>query len=116
MFSVSEMYLWMIPLLPLLGSVVIVAVGRRWFPDQCHIPCIAGAVGACAFSILAFMAVMNHEGSTPIKTGANAPWIKVDDLDKEKGASVEVFFSLRADALTAVMLVMVTFVGSLIAI
>ncbi len=57
MFSVPEMYLWMIPLLPLLSSVVIVAAGRRWFPHQCHIPCIAGAVGACVFSILAFSAV-----------------------------------------------------------
>jgi NADH-quinone oxidoreductase subunit L len=105
--SSTEVFLWMIPLLPLLGSVTITAVGRRWFPDKCHVPCIAGAVGACVFSILTFIAVANGDGS-PILTGQNTQWISV--------GNVVVNFSLRADGLTAVMLVMVTFIGSLIAI
>jgi proton-translocating NADH-quinone oxidoreductase chain L len=118
MFSVPEIYLWMIPLLPLLSSVVIVTAGRRWFADKCHIPCIAGAVGACVFSILAFTAVAASadpvvpEGSKAVKglitLGTDIPWISAGDVVAN--------FSLRADALTAVMLVMVTFIGSLIAI
>ena len=39
----SSMYLWMILLLPLSASVVIATVGRKLFPDKCHLPCIAGA-------------------------------------------------------------------------
>jgi NADH-quinone oxidoreductase subunit L len=106
MFSYPEICLWLIPLLPLLGSVVIAAVGRRWFPDRCHIPCIAGAVGACAFSILAFIAVASS--ADPITFGKDIAWINAGD--------VKANFSLRADGLTAVMLVMVTFIGSLISI
>ena len=118
MFSVPEMYLWMIPFLPLLGSVVIVAAGRFWFADKCHIPCIAGAVGACVFSILAFAAVAasadpvvpgGSKAVTGVITlGTDIPWISA--------GNVVANFSLRADALTAVMLVMVTFIGSLIAV
>src|SRR3954465_6633963 len=106
MFSV-ETCLWMIPLLPLRARGVIAAVGRHWFPDKCHIPCIAGAVGACVFSILTFIAVAASDVS-PILTGQNTPWISA--------GNVVANFSLRADGLTAVMLVMVTFIGSLIAI
>ncbi len=107
----SEFCLWMIPLLPLLGSVVIAAIGRRWFADKCHVPCIAGAVGACVFSILVFIAVASN--AEPIITGENTPWIKVET---KTAVAVAANFSLRADGLTAVMLVMVTFIGSLIAI
>ena len=106
MFS-TPFYLWMIPLAPLLASVVIAAVGRRWFADKCHIPCIAGAVISCAFSILAFIAVTTGDG-TPILTGQSTSWISA--------GNVVANFSLRADGLTVVMLVMVTFIGSLIAI
>ena len=104
MFSAS-MYLWLIPALPLLGAVVIATVGRRLFADKCHIPCIAGAVGACLFSILTFAAVANGDATS---FGQDLPWINA--------GNVAANFSLRADGLTAVMLVMVTFIGSLIAI
>ena len=107
MSDLAIICLWMIPLLPLVGTVTIAAVGRHLFPDQCHIPCIAGAVGACAFSIVAFIAVAAGDGQ-PILTGQHTPWISAGD--------VVVNFSLRGDGLTAVMLVMVTFIGSLIAI
>jgi proton-translocating NADH-quinone oxidoreductase chain L len=103
----SGFYLWLIPLLPLLGSVTIAAVGRRWFPEKCHIPCIAGAVGSCFFAVIAFIAVATGPGE-PIIVGQDVHWISVGNFTAN--------FSLRADGLTAVMLVMVTFIGSLIAI
>ncbi len=103
----SGFYLWMIPLLPLLGTVTIAAAGRRWFADQCHIPCIAGAVGACIFAIVAFVMVATGDG-TPIIVGQDIAWISAGNFTAN--------FSLRADGLTAGMLVMVTFIGSLIAI
>jgi proton-translocating NADH-quinone oxidoreductase chain L len=103
----SSVSMWMIPLLPLLGSVVIATVGRRFFADKCHIPCIAGVVGACVFAIFTFFAVATGDGQ-PIVIGTNTPWISAGDVVAN--------FSLRADGLTAIMLVMVTFIGSLIAI
>jgi NADH-quinone oxidoreductase subunit L len=111
----SEACLWLIPLLPLLGSIVIAAAGRRWFPDKCHIPCIAGAIGACVLSIIVFTAV---GVSGPISAGKDTAWIKVMTTDSsgKDVVSVAANFSVRADGLTAVMLVMVTFIGSLIAI
>ena len=101
----SEFCLWMILLLPLLGSGVIAAAGRHWFADQCHGPCIAGAIGACVFAVIAFITVASGDA---IATGQNTPWISA--------GNVAANFSLRADGLTVVMLVMVSFVGSLIAI
>jgi NADH-quinone oxidoreductase subunit L len=106
MFEIG-VYLWLIMLLPLAGSVLIAAVGRRWFPMQSHLVCIAAAIGACVFSILAFINVASGDGQ-PTIIGKEMPWISAGD--------VVVNFSLRIDGLTAVMLVMVTFIGSLIAI
>lgn len=99
--------LYVIPLLPLVGSVTIAAVGRRWFPEKAHIPCVAGAVGAFVFAVVAFFAVLAAE-TGPIIVGEDAPWISAGAFTAN--------FSLRADGLTAAMLLMVTFVGSLIAI
>jgi NADH-quinone oxidoreductase subunit L len=96
----------LIPLLPLLGSLVIVTVGRRWFPDKCHLPCIAGAIGACVLAIYVLVAVATSD--QPLTFGKNIAWIRAGDFSAN--------FSLAADGLTAVMLVMVTFIGSLIAI
>ncbi|MBI1830537.1 MAG: NADH-quinone oxidoreductase subunit L [Planctomycetes bacterium] len=105
MFS-PETCLWLIPLLPLLGSVAIAAVGRRYFPDRCHVPCIAAALGSCVLALGALAAVLSSE--TPIRFGREIAWIHAGNFSAN--------FSLRADGLTAVMLVMVTFIGSLIAI
>jgi NADH-quinone oxidoreductase subunit L len=102
MFSVC---LALIPLLPLLASVVIATVGRQKFADKCHLPCIAGAVGACVLSIVTFIVVAV---SGPVSFGKDIPWINA--------GNVHANFSLHADGLTAVMLFMVTFIGSLIAI
>jgi NADH-quinone oxidoreductase subunit L len=105
-----EFCLWMIPLLPLFASVTIATVGRRWWPDRSHLFCVGTAIGACFFACIVFL---NVASSDEIQRGAlvigqNSPWIKAGD--------VAVNFSLRADGLTAIMLVMVTFIGSLIAI
>ncbi|MBI2807641.1 MAG: NADH-quinone oxidoreductase subunit L [Planctomycetes bacterium] len=102
-----EWAIWMIPLLPLLASVTIATVGRRWFPDQSHRLCIGGAIGACVFAFVVLIGVAAGDG-TPILLGKNTPWISA--------GNVVANLSLRADGLSAVMLVMVTFIGSLIAI
>lgn len=103
-----EFAMCLIPLLPLLASVTIAAAGRRWFPEQCHWPCIGGAVLAFVFALIVFVGVALNAGEDMFLIGRQVHWISVGNLDAN--------FSLRADGLTALMLVMVTFIGTLIAI
>src|SRR6476619_1482207 len=100
-----EFALWMILLLPLLGSVVVAIAARRWFAEESHWPTIVGAIGACGFAILAFIGVMSYG---TIETGKDAPCISAGNFAAN--------LTLMADGLTPVMTVMVTVIGSLIAI
>ena len=99
--------LWLIPLCPLVASALIATVMRSSFPRLSHWPCVAGAGAACFFAVVAFVMVATGDGTTRF-VGTSATWFRAGDVD--------VHFSLRADGLTVVMLVMVTFIGTLIAI
>lgn len=101
-----ENLLWCIPVAPLAASAVTAATGPRWLRAQSHWPCIIAAVVAC---LLSFWALFNvASGAYHVNLYADAPWIRISDLS--------IGFTFRLDALTAVMLVTVTFVGTLIAI
>src|SRR5262245_31867833 len=99
----SENHLWLIPFLPVLGAATILLLGNRFLRGQSHWPCIAGAVAACVLSFLTLFSVRET-----ILLQQQYVWFQA--------GNVQVAFSMRADALTAVMLVTVTFIGSLIAI
>jgi NADH-quinone oxidoreductase subunit L len=96
--------LWLIPLLPLLASAVTALTGPRWLREKSHWPCIIAAVLSCLLSFVVFFAVASGFDGV----GQYYTWFRAGDVD--------VGFYLRADGLTAVMLVTVTFVGLLIAI
>src|SRR4051812_5749883 len=109
MFDPSS-YLWLIPALPLAGAVICAVIALPWsrrspgLRELAHWPCVLGSAGACVFSFLLLFAVNNgyhdhHEYFT---------WFDAGD--------VHAGFTLRADALTAMMLVMVTFIGTFIAV
>jgi NADH-quinone oxidoreductase subunit L len=109
MFDDPRGYLWLIPALPLVGSALIAALGPRFLRSHSHWPCILGSIGACVLSVMTLIAV----GRGFPEAGGDAfrsyyEWFQA--------GNVSVGFSLRADGLTAVMLVTVTFIGSLIAI
>lgn len=104
MFEMTNL-LWLIPFLPFLGAATIALFGKSFLRGQSHWPCILGAVGACGLSILTFISVGGHHDAQILDTYI---WFQA--------GSVDVDFSLRADGLSAVMLVTVTFIGSLIAI
>ncbi|MGE3806889.1 MAG: NADH-quinone oxidoreductase subunit L [Gemmataceae bacterium] len=99
--------LWLIPTFPFVGSMLIWFLGKPLLKSQSHWPCILGAIGACVVSFMVFFAVraqpVGYQSFTAYYT-----WMQAGNFD--------VSFSLRADALTAIMLVTVTFVGSLITI
>ena len=91
----------LIPLLPLLASIAIAVLGYPLLRQYSHWPCILGAAGACVLSVIILLG-----GEAP--TQRYYEWFRAGD--------VSVGFALQVDGLTAVMLVTVTFVGTLIAI
>ena len=115
--------IWLIPLLPVAAAVITAALGpgvlRRWS----HLPCLIAAVTAAVLSVGVLLAT---DGAMPDPVSADAgtetsphpanvavttvvyDWIVVGDF--------EVPVVLRVDPLTALMLVMVTVVGSLIVV
>jgi NADH-quinone oxidoreductase subunit L len=96
--------LWLIPLLPLAAAVITAFLGPRYLRRESHAPCVLAVITSCVLSVLVMIDVVR--GGTPI-TG-QVTWFAAGD--------VSVHFNIRADGLTAVMLVAVTFVSSLIAI
>ncbi len=112
MSEALQPYLWLIPALPLLASAVTAFLGPGLLRRHSHWPCIVGLILSFLASAAVFAAVYNagHEGhgEQPAAIVYNYPWIMA--------GQVEVTFTLRADALTAMMLVMITFISSFIAI
>src|SRR5262249_9646527 len=98
-------FLWLIPALPLAASIIIAVLGYRVLHEKSHLVCIAGAALACVLSIVALFSVARgyHEPAVSYYTIFAAGNVAVD-------------FSLQLDGLTAVMLVTVTFIGTLIAV
>jgi proton-translocating NADH-quinone oxidoreductase chain L len=102
-------YLWLVPAFPLAAAIVTaclafapVAVKR-----YAHWPCILGALGACVVSFFVFGTIYQSPESEPV-VSTYYTWFHA--------GTVDVTFTLRADTLTAFMLVTVTFIGSLIAV
>ena len=99
-----------IPLLPLLGALINLTLGRRLSKNAIHGIAIAAVGGACAISSY----LVFGELFRLYKTGAGGTgidqtvytWIEVGQL------KVELAFHL--DTLSAVMIMIVTFVGTLI--
>jgi len=105
-------YLWLIPTLPLLAAAVIGLFGR-YLKDLSHWPCVI-AIGIAAFLSFNVLLAVNSE-SPPELSHDYYDFISVNADDTQR-AHVHAPFSLRADALTAIMLTTVTGVGFLIAI
>jgi len=98
-------YLWLIPALPLLASVLIAFLGPGLLQGRSHWPCILGAAGSfvCAFLLLL------HVPSSGDPVSFYYTWFQVGHVG-------DVRIGLVADQLTAVMLTMVTFISTFIAI
>ncbi len=101
-------YLWLIPGLPLLASAVTAFFGPRFLRQQSHWPCVLAVVASCLISLVVFGTVYAESAENPLGIVSYYTWIQAGDAD--------VGVTLRADALSAMMLVMITFIGSWIAI
>jgi NADH-quinone oxidoreductase subunit L len=97
--------LWAIPGLPLLAAALTGLLGRSLLRRAVHLPCVACTGASCVLSVLVLVVV---GPSAELAVGGDVTWFRA--------GLVDVPLSLRADTLTAVMLVTVTFVGFLIAV
>jgi NADH-quinone oxidoreductase subunit L len=97
--SLGPNMLWLIPLLPLISGVVLSLVSSKPLANVCAIGSMAGAF---VLSVLAFIRTLSSDGALVW----NFDWMQFG------GSTVKLGFLL--DPLTAVMLLMVTFVGLLI--
>ena len=92
---------WLIPFFPLLGAGVAV-LGPKRMRTEAHIPVAAGI----ALAFLVSLGLLFSAG--PEKTHTVISWINISDF--------EIPIEFRIDGLTTMMLSMVTFVSSLVAI
>src|SRR5262249_35533567 len=122
-------YMWLIPVLPALGAVIIALFGPRFLKNQSHWPCVLAAGTSALLSFGVFAAVNSDnlpkdENGKPLHSHSYGTWFRAAPLPEtlqpkertQRDVQVEVDFSLRADALSAIMLVTVTFISTLIAI
>ena len=91
---------WLVPALPLLGGLAA-AVGGKWLGPRSHLPVIAG-IGT---AFLVSLGLLFH--SEPTLTPP-IPWLTISGLD--------IPIQFQVDGLTTMMLAMVTFVATLVAI
>jgi NADH-quinone oxidoreductase subunit L len=128
----------LIPALPLSASIATALFGRSWLKENSHLPTIVALVAAFFASLMLLSQVQNSSEADGSMIGWEATfdlwnWATIPDAIETPQAArssgqaatgdllpatlpLIVSVSLRADALTAIMLSMVTFISSLVAI
>jgi NADH-quinone oxidoreductase subunit L len=125
-------YVVLIPLLPLVAAILVGFLGKRYLKDNSHWPTIVAFAISCFLSIAVYTEVRNLGGDVYYKPFISElyPWVNLStDADRlppivdgkptvkePEYARMNVWISLRADPLTAMMLVMITFISTLIAL
>ena len=92
---------WIVPALPLLGAL-IAAIGGKWLKERSSLPVIAGIGLAFVVSLGLLTRASSSVMSTPIQ------WLTISGLN--------IPIEFQVDGLTTMMLAMVTFVATLVAI
>jgi NADH-quinone oxidoreductase subunit L len=109
--------IWLIPLLPGLGALINGLVGVRYFSRQvtATIACTAMA-GALAVSVYVFFQLLGVDAAHRVHDVVVAAWIPSLPLQLDGGAigSFQVPWGFRLDPLSAMMLLVVTGIGTLI--
>ena len=100
--------LWLIPALPLLAAAVIAFLGPKALRERSHLPCVLALVLSCVLAFVVLFALRGAGEGAPAQVARSYTWAKVGDVD--------LGMTFRADGLTAIMLVTITFVGTLIAV
>jgi NADH-quinone oxidoreductase subunit L len=116
--AAQQTILWLIPGAPLVAAIVIALLGPRLLGERSRWPCwLALAVSAvCALILLTNIVPNNwtNHGDAPVGViAAGYSWL---DLGPADMGGMQVRIDLRADAMSALMLSMVTTVSFLVSI
>ena len=126
--SNTETLMVLVPGLPLAACLITAFFGAAVLKQRSHWPVIAGIVGAFVCSLFLLFDVLDmvreHRGQSSVGVEHVITlwtWADVSDAYQAGGADgvsrpFDIAVTLRADPLTAVMLSMVTFISSLVAI
>ncbi|HYO25525.1 MAG TPA: NADH-quinone oxidoreductase subunit L [Lacipirellulaceae bacterium] len=103
--------LWLIPGAPLMAAVVIALLGPKWLRERSHWPCWIGLGAAAACALTLWWRIVpdqfaDHTSTAVVAAGYR--WLEI--------GSISIDLNLRADAISALMLTMVTTVSTLVAI
>jgi NADH-quinone oxidoreductase subunit L len=109
--ATRELILWLIPGAPLAAFVVTAALGPKLLRERSHWPCWGALAISTVCSLVLLLAMLppgfhGHDAPSVVATGYQ--WMEVGGID--------VRVDLRADAMSALMLAMVTFVSMLVAV
>src|SRR3954470_8869005 len=99
--------LWLIPLLPLAAAVLAVVLGQTRLARAAHLPCILAAAASCVLSFVILLTVATGRPHEHLPS-VGFTWFQIGDVNVQA--------ALRVDGLSAIMLVTVTFIGTLIAV
>src|SRR4051794_11279913 len=101
-------YLWLVPALPLAAAALIAALGPRLLRQHSHWPCVLATAGSCVCSLMLLFALLGSHESPAHGLASYYPLFRVGAPGTMHHLDLGVSF--RADELTAIMLVMVTFI------
>ena len=140
MFEYTHLILWLIPGAPLFAAGFIALFGKLMLGQRSHVPCVAALAVAFACSLVLLVSIvpttfenrLTEEGQAAYDSfpeEARADFVHQDRhvISPQKGAiaqgyewveigGMQVRIDLRADAISAIMLAMVTGVSLLVAI
>ncbi|NBR05654.1 MAG: NADH-quinone oxidoreductase subunit L [Planctomycetes bacterium] len=119
-------YLWMIPVIPIIAGFITFIFGPRFLRSQAHLPCIIAGLISFVLSLVVLNDVVKAIKSSDISNPSSVAvsyfeWFRTGDPNLvgeslKKAGSLKAEFSLRLDPLSAGMIVMVTFLGTIIAV
>ncbi len=116
--STIQLILWLIPGAPLAAAILLALTGKAVWKEKSHLPCaLAIGVSFICSLILLFKILPTtyaaagehaHDVLSGVVVGNGFDWLNV--------GTVHIGLNLRADAMTSIMLAMVTGVSTLVAI
>lgn len=122
MFSI-RLLLILIPVLPLTACLATAILGHGWLRGRSHWPAVFGIVGSfiCSCLLLGEVRAIPEEGPQGVAVVETYwTWAHISEAYVQTANGVtrnlDIKIDLRADPLTAIMLVMVTFISSLVVI
>jgi NADH-quinone oxidoreductase subunit L len=121
MLSISQL-LPLIPAFPLAAAILTAVLGPRMLRERSHWPTVIALLLSCAASLLLLVQVSREAGQGNEATIGYEKivtlftWGDVPDPPASAQHNFHIDIALRADPLTAIMLSVVTFISSLVAI